>query len=60
MVFFGFVNTLSNGFRDLVGLAQTKADAAFTVSDNHDRAETEPPATFHDLRHPADMDDFIY
>src|SRR5207237_5748559 len=48
---------LVDGARDLVGLAQTRADVTAAVADDHDRGEREAPTALHDLRHSVYLHD---
>src|SRR5438128_1461722 len=56
-VLLGVLATFVDRTRDLVGLAQTGADVAAAVADDHDRREREPPTALHDLRHAVYLDD---
>ena len=47
---------LADGFRYLVGFAGGHTDLARAVTDRHEGAEREAPATFDDLGDPVDCD----
>jgi len=50
-VLLGILATFVDRARDLVGLAEARADVTAAVADHDDRGEREAPTAFHDLRH---------
>src|SRR5207244_253187 len=56
-VLLGVLATLVDRARDLVGLAQTRADVTAAVADDDDRGEREAPPALHDLRYAVYLDD---
>src|SRR5262249_41736500 len=55
----GALDRFADGFRHLVGLAQTEADVAGAVAHDHQRTEAEAPAALDHLGHAVDLDDLL-
>jgi hypothetical protein len=55
----GGIGGFADGFGDLVGLAETDTDLAFTVPDHEERAEAEAATALHDLGASIDENDFF-
>src|SRR5882757_10969428 len=53
-VLLGFLDTLGDRRRHLLGLAVADADGAVTVADDHQGREAEPASALDDLGHPVD------
>ena len=50
---------LSNGLRNLVGLAETQPDHALGIADDNDGRKAEATAALDDLGHAVDVDDLV-